>query len=146
MSKVLEDFAARTHNVNGYMSDFAPSMTRQEFAEECDINTIMAKYEAGGAISHVNKAEPMFVDWTQVPDLREGLDIFRGASEAFYSLPAKVRRDFDNDPAEFVKFAQDPANLEKMREYGLAPPAAEPPAPIRVEVTNQAPASNDNAA
>ena len=132
---VYNDFATDS-GVRGDLSEFAPSMTKQEFAEECDINTLMAKYEAGGAVSHVNRQTPVYMDVTQVPDLRGHLDAMREASIAFALLPAKVRKEFDNDPEKFVEFAQMPDSLERMREWGLAPPEAVPEAPIRVEMVN----------
>ncbi|WNK12633.1 MAG: internal scaffolding protein [Microvirus sp.] len=113
----------------------APSMTRQEFAEECDINSIMARYEAGGAVSHVNRAEPTFLDTTLYPGLQASMDAYREAAVSFAALPAKVRREFDNDPQKFVDFAVDSGNLEKMREWGLAPPPPVEPAPVQVVVT-----------
>lgn len=122
-----------------HMDSFPDGMTRQEFQEECDINTIMARYEQQGVISHVNRANPMYVDWSSMPDLRGRLDKFRLAGEAFMSLPAAVRKDFDNDPVKFVEFAQNPENLEKMRSYGLAPPAPVEPPPMRVEVISKDP-------
>lgn len=134
MLKPMTDFALIAHEVRGDLSKFAPSMTRQEFAEECDINTLMARYEAGGAISHVNKAQPVYMDVTAFPDLREALDYMSAASMAFNALPAKVRREFDHDAQKFVDYAQNSENIERMREWGLAaPPAVEPP-PMRVEV------------
>lgn len=106
-----------------------PSLTRQEFSEECDINTIMARYEQTGVVSHVNPREPMYVDFTVLPaDLAGTLAQLKLGEDAFMSLPAVVRREFDNNAIDFVAFASDPANLEQMREWGLAPPA-EPAAP-----------------
>lgn len=86
------------HNQRGDMGVFDASKTRQEFAEECDINTIMDRYEKSGAITHVNQTTPIYMDVSSMPDLRSSLDIMREASLAFYSLPAKVRREFDNSP------------------------------------------------
>ena len=126
----------KTSGVRGDFDYFEPSLTRQEFAEECDINTIMARYEASGVISHVNRATPMYLDTTDYPDLQGAMDQFREASLAFNALPASVRREFDNDPQLFVDFASDKANLPRMREWGLAPPEKAPDAPIRVEVMN----------
>lgn len=114
-----------------------PSRTRQEFAKECDINSLMSQYERTGIVSHVNSREPMYLDLGDgMYDLRTALDIVRDASLAFNSLPAVVRREFDNDPVKFIAFAEDPANLERMREWGLAPAAPAEPAPGRVEVVN----------
>jgi len=104
-----------------------PSMTRQEFADECDINVIMERYEKTGVISHVQKAAPMYLDYTAVPDnLADAMAMLNDADTAFMSLPAKVRREFDNDPLKFVDFAQKPENLDQMRQWELAPPAPKP--------------------
>ena len=132
----LTDFFRPAHGVRCDCDVFAPSMTKQEFAADCDINTLMARYEAGGAISHVNRQSPVYMDVTLVPDLRGHLDVMREASIAFASLPARVRKEFDNDPEKFVDFAQRPDSLERMREWGLAPPVVIPVEPpvVRVQV------------
>lgn len=129
----------KTSGVRDDMSYFEPSLTRQEFAEECDINTIMARYEASGVVSHVNRATPVYLDTTLYPGLQASMDAFREASLSFNALPAVVRREFDNDPEQFVAFASDEANLPKLREWGLAEPEKAPPAPTRVEVVNPPP-------
>lgn len=116
-----------------------PSLTRQEFAAECDINTLMAKYEKTGVINHFNPGKPQYVDFEAVPDLQNSLHILADATAAFNNLPATVRRDFDNDPAQFLEFATDPKNLAKMREYGLAAPEPEPEKVQKVEIINPAP-------
>nr|QJB19316.1 MAG: internal scaffolding protein [Microvirus sp.] len=124
----------KTSGVRGDFDYFEPSLTRQEFAEECDINTIMARYEASGVISHVNRAQPMYLDTTDYPDLQGAMDQFREAALAFNALPATVRREFDNDPQKFVDFASDPDSLPRMREWGLAPPVKAPPEPMQVRI------------
>jgi len=131
----------KSSGVRSDLDYFEPSLTRQEFAEECDINTIMQRYEATGAISHVNRAEPVYLDTTLYPGLQASMDAFREAAASFNALPALVRREFDNDPQKFVDFAVDPANLPKMREWGLAAPEKAPEAPMRVEVVNPGPAA-----
>lgn len=118
-----------------------PSRTRQEFADECDINVLMKKFEATGVVSHVNERQPMYLDLSDgVPDLREALDVVRAATESFMSLPARARAEFDNDPVKFVAFAQDPKNNAKMVEWGLAV-VPEPEKVLKVEVTNPPEAS-----
>lgn len=121
------------------MDVFPPSLTRQEFAEECDINTLMDRYEKSGVISHVNRAQPKYFDMTVMPDLREALDMMRDASIAFSSLPAKVRREFDNDPQQFVDYAQNPENIDRMREWGLAPPPPVEAPPMKVSIVGDLP-------
>lgn len=117
-----------------------PSMTRQEFMEECDINTIMARYDAYLSDPMRSIREPQYIDFTVMPDDLIGvMNQLNEASDAFYRLPALVRREFDNNPVLFADFACDPGNLEQMREWGLAPPAKAPEPPMRVEVVNPAP-------
>lgn len=134
----VNDFFKRRDD-STYMFEFDPSLTRQEFAEECDINTIMSRYEASGVISHVNPVQPVYLDTTIYPGLQGAMDAFREASLQFNALPAKVRREFDNDPQKFVDFAVDPENLPRMREWGLAAPEKVPHEPIRVEVVDPSP-------
>lgn len=98
-----------------------PSLCRQEFAAECDINEIMRRYEVTGILPNDGR-EPQYVDFTALPrDLMSTMEILNDAEAAFMTLPARVRREFDNDPISFVAFAGDPENLDQMREWGLAP-------------------------
>lgn len=113
-----------------------PSLTRQEFAAECDINNLMSQFEKTGILPTTNSATPNYLDVSDVPDLMLAHEILQNATTAFMSLPATVRRDFDNDPLKFVAFAEDPENLPKMREWKLAPPPVSEPAPQRVEIVN----------
>lgn len=114
-----------------------PSMTRQEFADDADINVLMARFEATGlAPTNLNKGEPRYLDVSDVPDMRSALETLNIATDAFMSLPATVRRKFDNDPVQFVEFAQDPKNIDDLRSWGLAAPLPEPVAPQKVEVVN----------
>lgn len=112
--------------------------TRQEFADECDINVLLAQYEKTGVLSHFNQGQPDYFDATSVPDLQESLDIVRRAEQAFMTLPAKVRAEFENDPLKFVAFAEKPDNLEQMRAWNLAPPIPQEDPPVRVEVVGGA--------
>lgn len=115
-----------------------PSLTRQEFADEANINVLMARYEATGILpSNVNLEQPRYLDVSEVPDLPQALNLLNEATAAFMRLPATVRREFDNDPVKFIQFAENPENLPKMREWNLAPPAPVEPAPQKVEIVNQ---------
>jgi len=111
-----------------------PSLTRQEYAAECDINNLMAQFEKTGILPANNAGEPRYLDVSDVPDLMEAHNILSQATSAFMSLPATVRRDFDNDPMQFIAFAENPENLDKMREWKLAPPKPLAPAPQEVRI------------
>lgn len=115
-----------------------PSMTKQSFKEECDINNIVKRFEATGIVDHLNEKarEGVYTDLPDSMDYQQALEIGRKAQEAFASLPATIRATFQNDPAAFLAFVENPANQDKLIEMGLAtdnrppaPPPAAPPAP-----------------
>lgn len=116
-----------------------PSLTDQSMAEECDINAIMARYDVVGGFGLPPAVrEPQYLDLTGVPSFHEANDLIIRATDAFMQLPASVRRRFGNDAGSFIAFAEDPKNLEQMREWGLAPPAAAPEKPQKAELLKQA--------
>lgn len=124
-----------------------PSMTRAEFAEECDINTIMARYDGYLSDPMASLREARYIDFTNLPDTLMGtMEMVKTAADAFYRLPAVVRKEFDNNPVAFADFAADPTNVDRMREWGLAAPAPAPEAPIKVQVMDPAPKPADKPA
>lgn len=98
-----------------------PSLAVQSEADECDINTIVRRFGLTGVLPSGVRA-PTYGDFTGVSDYREALEAIEAADESFYSMPADVRSRFQNDPARFVDFCSDPANLDEARRLGLAPP------------------------
>lgn len=115
----------KTNGLSKYETEHVnnePSMTRQEFKDECDINTIMSRYDQYLADPMRSMREPVYYDFTEMPQtLMETMAVLQTGEAAFMSLPAQVRRTFDNDPVAFVEYASDPANLDQMRLWGLAP-------------------------
>lgn len=100
-------------------SNTLPSMTKQEFAAECDINNIMAQYNRTGLVNHVSKYQGRYVDVCGAVSFQEAQNIVLRAQEAFMSLPAEVRGKFENDPGAFLDFVSDPSNKDEMRKLGL---------------------------
>jgi len=118
---------SKSNGVDSVYHTEGPSLTRQEFAEECDVNSIMARYQGhviGGPGNLSAMGPPMYVDFAAMPgSLMEYMDFMQNADKAFMFLPAVVRKEFDNDPRMFVDFASDPENVDQMRTWGLAAPA-----------------------
>lgn len=138
--ETLNDFFKVDRSADAAISDWGPSLTRQEFADEADINVLMSRYERTGVPPAVNGVEPVYMDLTAMPvDLQAMMDTVLTAEKAFMQLPANVRREFDNNPVEFVQYASDPENVEQMRSWGLAKPVKVPDPPQRVEVVNAPP-------
>lgn len=117
---------------------FPPSMAKQEFKAECDINNIIKQFSTTGMIRHVSAraAEGRYEDLPDPQDFQESLHIIQQATDAFMTLPAKVRDRFGQDPHEFLAFVSNPDNLEEMRALGIANPLAPSPEPISVRIDN----------
>lgn len=108
-----------------------PSMTKQEFVRESDINNIIKSYSQTGMINHINAkaAQGAYQDLPDSVDFQDSLHIIKAAESAFMTLPAKIRDRFGQDPAEFLAFMADPANDAEIRELGLAKPLPLAPPP-----------------
>ena len=96
------------------------SLTHQEFKDESDINTIIDRFgigenpiEAQQWVTNVDIADAP----NNYQDVMNQLNLAR---DQFMALPAKVRSQFDNDPARFVDFVSDPSNGEELVRLGLA--------------------------
>lgn len=105
------------------------SLTKQEFKDECDINTILRRFNVTGQLP-VGVRMPTYGDFSEVTDFHDAVNAIALAREAFSQMSAEVRRRFNNDPGEFVDFTSDPANLPEARKLGLVPVDDPPPAPV----------------
>jgi len=105
------------------------SQVQQHLAAETDINNIMAKYVRTGQFHHVSAKAAQYGDFSEVPDYKTAMEHIMAADALFMELPAKVRDRFNNDPAQFVEFTTDPANIDEVRKLGLAPAAPQEPEP-----------------
>jgi len=115
-----------------------PSRTKQEFQAECDINNILKHFSQTGMLRHVSAraAQGAYQDLPDSVDFQESLHAVQRATEAFMTLPSKLRARFDNEPAEFLAFVTNPANLDEMRALGLAEQVrAIAPTPVQIVAT-----------
>lgn len=124
----------------------SPSLTKQSFKDDTDINNITAKYERTGALPDMIKENPRYGDFSEAPDYQAALDTVMHAQAQFDALDARIRARFGNDPAQFLEFATNRENIDEMVKLGLAvrlpePPPAEPPqaAPGSPGTQSQAP-------
>ena len=122
------------------------SMTKQSFKDECDINVILARYENTGMyydpLTTRGSRAPMFDDFTVVPDYMEAQNFIIEAGEMFNALPSRIRRRFNNSPAELLGFLANSDNVDEAVSLGLisapdpapAPVEPEPPSPVKPAV------------
>jgi len=99
-----------------------PSLTKQSFANECNINHIMKKFQKSGLVDHLNENKGEYGNYIGYEDYHTSMNKILAADIAFSSIPSSIRANFNNDPAKFLEFAQNPENLDELIEMGLAPP------------------------
>lgn len=112
-----------------------PSLTKQSFAAECDINLIVDRFRRTGVVDHVSSVQPQYLDCLNVTDYSDAIMAVREADDIFAALPSAVRRRFDNDPSLFLAAFEDPSMRDELTELGLlvAPPVVESEIPPPVE-------------
>ena len=119
---------------SGLKCDPLEKVTKDSFAEECDINTIVRRFGITGQLP-TNVRAPMFGDFTAAMDYQSALDAVMAAQDSFMSMPADVRSRFGNDPGAFVEFCSDGKNFEEAVKLGLAVarPAVKEEPPVKEE-------------
>lgn len=103
--------------------------TKQSFRDECDINNILARYQKTGVIDHVKNHSQEY-GFASGDSFTESMNLVAAAKSMFEELPSQTRTKFENNPAKFLDFVQNEANIPEMREMGLMVPveAITPPA------------------
>lgn len=100
--------------------------TKQSFKDECDINTIMARYMSTGQLPDLALANPQYFDASGA-DFQQSMEFVAGAQSLFAELPSQVRNRFGNDPAAFLDFCSHDKNRPELAEMGLLRPNAHVP-------------------
>lgn len=96
-----------------------PSLAKQSFKDECDVNNILAKWQATGVLPEGMSKDAMFGDFMDVCDYQTALNAVMDAQDMFMELPSSLRLRFENDPAKLLSFLQDPANKAEAISLGL---------------------------
>ncbi len=97
--------------------------TKQSFRDETDINKLLQRAQKTGTISHLNKHEARYGDFSGFDFFEAQLRLTAGR-EIFDELPSEVRNEFQQSPAAFFKYVNDPANSDRLES--LLPALAAP--------------------
>lgn len=100
-----------------------PPLTKQSYAEELDVNRIIARHAAQGTLPFLHAHQGEFGDFADF-DFQEAHLMIARAKSLFYELPANVRAEFNGDPGAFFDFVNDPENSERLAE--VLPALAQP--------------------
>ena len=93
--------------------DYSDGRTKQAFKDETDINRILSRAQKTGTISHINKYQGMYADFSDFDFLESELKLAKGR-EVFDALPSEIRTEFGQSPAAFFKYVNDPANANDL--------------------------------
>lgn len=109
------------------------SQTQQHFQLQSDINWIIAHYQeipqrALDAVS--GPRQPLWGDFSAVPDLRTAQAMLSQAEASFMALPSELRARFGNDPLQLLAFVQDSSNRDEAIKLGLIDKAVTPVDPV----------------
>lgn len=94
-----------------------PSLTKQEYKQETDINEIIRKYRATGELPVRSGA--IYADLSKITDYQDLRNTISEFEDYFDSLPSALRARFQNDPAMLVEWASDPRNYKEATQLGL---------------------------
>lgn len=96
------------------------SLTKQSFKNESNINLIMKKYKKTGFLDPSLIKDADYMDSPDI-DFQTAMNIVIQAQSDFDALPADLRKRFANDPATFLDFVGNEANIPEMQDLGLMP-------------------------
>jgi len=144
--KTRYDYATLSHPKVNFDPKKDKSLTNQADMDSADINKIMDKFaKTGQILDNGVTRNPVYGDFTEVPNYHEALSAVRRTEQAFSLLPAKVRNRFQNDPQQLIDFMQDPKNLAEAEKLGIIEPKfietpAGPPVPFENQGSPVSPA------
>ncbi|MGL5408551.1 MAG: hypothetical protein ACRDAP_07530, partial [Shewanella sp.] len=108
-----------------------PSHTQQQYAQECDINQIVARAMRGGDVTVFSNAERgEYYDTTTAGDFTYAMQLMTEVRSDFESLPSNIRANFANDLETYVRFMSDPRNAQAQFDLGLIEAAEKVQSPI----------------
>jgi len=102
------------------------SRTQQQFADDVNINKIMAKYKKTKMITHLNNTTGVYADMTNIGSYEEAIQTVINANNAFTDLPSNLRAKFSNNPQELINFLSDSSNDAEAIKLGLKIPKEQP--------------------
>lgn len=106
-----------------------PSRTKQSFKNETDLNFLVDRYKKTGQVPASVNRESKY-GYAPSLDFQEALELVQNARTMFSELPAAVRQNFENNPANLLAFVENSDNgPEQYAAMGLteAPDTEAPP-------------------
>jgi len=81
------------------------AVVQQHYKNDVDVNTIVRRFGVTGEMP-VGRAQGVYADFAGIEDFEGASARVADAWKRFYALPPEVRAEFDNSPAELIRFVQ----------------------------------------
>lgn len=107
--------------IPGFSSEME-SKVQEQFADACQTDTIIRKYNTMGVNPFIASGSSQYLDTTQIPDFVCAQNAQVKVKEFFDGLPSDIRLEFNNDPMQFAEVVSDPRNAEYLRDIGVLEP------------------------
>lgn len=124
--------------IAGFSSEME-SKVQEQFADACQTDTIIRKYNMLGVNPFIAAGDSQYLDTTQIPSFVAAQNAQIRVKEFFEGLPSDIRLEFNNDPMQFAEVVSDPRNADYLREIGVLAPL-----PAEQEGEKQPAPSGDN--
>ena len=124
--------------IPGFSSEME-SKVQEQFADACQTDTIIRKYNMMGVNPFIAAGGSQYLDTTEIPSFVVAQNAQVKVKEYFEGLPAEIRLEFNNDPMQFAEVVSDPRNADYLREIGVLEPL-----PAEQEGEKQPVTSGDN--
>lgn len=97
----------------------------QSYRDECDIHTILARYQAGDT-DIINQVAGIYADVSEFPKTyAEMIQVYERAKQEFASMTKETRDKFHNNFREYMSTAGSKEWFEKLGVFAPAPEKAE---------------------
>jgi len=96
-----------------------PTLTKQSFADESDINFIADRFGLTGELPTIADQPIWGAQFNEHFDFQKAQNAVIAAKQDFMTLPAKLRARFHNNPSELLAFLDNPDNRDEAAFLGL---------------------------
>ncbi len=87
--------------------------TKQSQKDECDINKLLERAARSGSLSHLDKYQARYGDFSNYDFQEHAIKMAEGQT-IFENLPAEVQKEFDQSPDKFFEFVTNPENINDL--------------------------------
>jgi len=93
-------------------------LTEQSHKDQCDINQILADYTRTGFMRHAKENKGRYDDVSAV-DFQKSMETVANVKSLFENLPSEIRKEFGQNPSNFLNYVQDPSNGSELAARGI---------------------------